>query len=371
MTQKFITSIDKLEQLSSAKRTELKEVTDKFAFRSNDYYLSLIDWTDSDDPIRNLIIPNLHELDEWGDLDPSGEKEYTVMEGVEHKYASTVLLLVSNVCGGICRYCFRKRVFIKGHHEIVNDWPAVIDYIEQHPEVTNILVSGGDPLMLSTNRLADILNRLQAIDHVKIIRLGTKLPAFYPHRIIQDADLLGLIKNICESDKIIYVMSHFNHVREITDEAVQAVRALHRSGAVLTNQTPIIRGINDNPGDLADLFRELSFIGVPPYYVFQCRPAVGNKHYAVPIEEGYLIFEQAKAMVSGLAKRARFTMSHHSGKIEIVGLTRQYIFLKYLRAADENNDGRFMVFERDSRAFWLDDYDAEVESFSLDLFCNR
>jgi hypothetical protein len=115
----------------------------------------------------------------------------------------------------------------------------------------------------------------------------------------------------------------------------------------------LIRRVNDNPETLAELFRKLSFIGVPPYYVFQCRPALGNKAYAVPIEEGYQIFEKAKAMVSGLAKRARYVMSHSTGKLEIVGVTQAHAYFKYHRAAHDKGSGRFMVFERNPEAYWL------------------
>ena len=132
---KYITKIEQLEQLSERERGELKKVTDKFAFRSNDYYLSLIDWDDPDDPIRRIIIPHIQELDEWGRLDPSDEHTYTVIPGLEHKYNSTALFLVSNVCDGICRYCFRKRVFIDPQSAYLRDIPAAMQYIKEHTEI--------------------------------------------------------------------------------------------------------------------------------------------------------------------------------------------------------------------------------------------
>jgi len=364
---KYLNHIEDIKQISPGERAQLSQVAEKYRFRTNDYYLSLIDWDDPDDPIRRLVIPNICELDRWGNLDPSNEESFTVLPGLEHKYISTALLLVSNVCGGICRYCFRKRVFISSHGQILTDLPSALDYIDEHKEITNVLLTGGDPLVLSTHKLEKYIKSLCQIDHVKIIRIGTKMPAFNPYRIIEDPDLLELLVE-ANVEKQIYIMTHFNHARELTDTAVNAVKALHRAGAILANQTPLIRGVNDNPMILADLFRELSFVGVPPYYVFQCRPASGNKDYAIPIEEGYQIFEQAKAQVSGLAKRARFVMSHITGKVEVLAVTDGHVYLKYHRAADPEEIGSFMIFKCNPNAYWLDDYDEVIQTHPLDLF---
>jgi len=341
----------------------LKKVTDTFAFRANDYYLSLIDWDDPNDPIRQIIIPHIRELEEWGRLDPSSEETYTVLPGLEHKYNSTVLLLISNTCDGICRYCFRKRVFMEPHKEYLRDLPAALEYIRQHTEITNVLLTGGDPLVLTTAKLENIISRLREIDHVRIIRIGTRTPVLNPYRIIDDPALLEMIARHSTEKKKIYVMTHFIHPRELTDVAIKAVDLLQRAGATMTNQMPLIKGVNDNPGILADLFSKLSFIGVAPYYVFQCRPALGNKDYTVPIEKGYEIVEQAKASVSGLAKRARFVMSHSSGKIEIVGKTEKSVYFKYHRAACNENSGRFLVFKSNPGAYWFDDYDEVIRDY--------
>lgn len=365
MNPKYFIDVENLPHLSPREKAHLSQVQRRYRFRANAYYLSLIDWNDPNDPIRQLIIPHAHELEEWGQLDPSGEHRYTVMPGLEHKYASTVLMLVSNVCGGICRYCFRKRVFMDPRRSIVSDIPAAIEYIRGHREITNVLITGGDPLALSTNKLRKIIEPLLAVDHVRIVRLGTKLAAFNPYRIVDDPDLPVLLRRVGERGKQLYGMVHFNHVRELSAVAVAGLKVLHQAGAVLANQTPIIRGVNDTPEALADLFDRLSFVGAPPYYLFQCRPACGNKQYAVPLEEAYQIFEQARARVSGLAKRARFVMSHVSGKIEIVGRTASHVYFKYLRAARAEDSGRFFACRRNSDAYWLDDYEPAVESEPL------
>lgn len=364
---KYFNNIENLSGLDKKHKTELRHVVSKFSFRSNDYYLSLIDWNDPDDPIRRIIIPNLQELDQWGRLDPSDEKTYTVLPGVEHKYNSTILLLVSNVCDGICRYCFRKRVFIDKGREYLRDLPAAIKYIKEHTEITNVLLTGGDPLVLATSKLEKIISQLREISHVNIVRIGTKIPAFNPSRITNDNDLLEMIKRYSTDQKKIYVMTHFVHPRELTELAVKAVDALQKSGAIIANQMPLIRGVNDKPEVLSELFARLSFIGAVPYYVFQCRPAIGNKAYTVPIEEGYDILEQAKAMVSGLAKRFRFVMSHTTGKVEIISKDDKFTYFKYHRAADDADSGRILVFKNNPNAYWLDDYDEMTQIYSVDL----
>ncbi len=374
----YITTIEQLKdivrrnatanrELSENEIAELQEVSSQFVFRSNEYYLSLIDWNDPEDPIRRAIIPSIEELEEWGRLDPSDEANYTVLPGLEHKYSSTVLMLVSNVCEGICRYCFRKRVFIDSLKECLHDLPAAMRYIKQRQEITNVLLTGGDPLILEPSKLENIIRQLSDIDHVRIIRIGTKVPAFNPYRIIDRPALLETINRYSNEKNSIYIMTHFIHPRELTPAAKKAVGMLQKAGAVISNQMPLIKGINDNPEVLAELLAELSFIGVVPYYIFQCRPALGNKAYTVPIERGYEIIEQAKSMVSGLAKRIRFVMSHSSGKIEVVGKTDECVFFKYHRSAEEIDNGRFLVLASDPDACWLDDYAEMIESYPADL----
>ena len=367
MGMKYLTQIEKLEFLSEAEKERLIPVTEKFDFRGNEYYLSLIDWDDPDDPIRRIIIPDLCELDEWGRLDPSNEQTYRVMPGLEHKYNSTALMLVSDVCEGICRYCFRKRLFIDNRDEYLRDPQAAFEYIRQHPEITNVLLTGGDPLILSPVKLEDIIRELMAIEHIRIIRLGTKVPAFNPYRIINEPALPEMIGKYSTDRKKIYIMTHFVHPRELTNAAVRAVNILQRAGAIVANQMPLIKGVNSDPEVLAELLANLSFIGAAPYYIFQCRPALGNRAFTIPIEQGYEIIEQAKSLVSGLAKRVRYVMSHSTGKIEIVGKTEDLVYLKYHRAANDLESGRFLVLASNPNAYWLDDYAEMLEDYPIDL----
>jgi lysine 2,3-aminomutase len=353
---KYRTDIRKIVQIPADEREQLAGVAQKFAFRSNDYYLSLIDWDDPSDPIRKIAIPDPEELVEWGSLDASGESTYVVAPGMEHKYDQTALLLASDLCAGYCRYCFRKRLFMQNTDEVARDISADIDYISRHPEISNVLISGGDPLFLATPRLERIVRQVREIEHVKIVRIGTKVPAFNPYRITGDPALLEMIRRYSTREKRIYIMTQFNHPRELTDPALRALDVLQSAGAVLANQTPLLRGVNDDAGVLADLFRSLSFAGVAPYYLFQCRPTLGNQHFVVPVEEGYLIYERAKSRCSGLAKRPVFAMSHRTGKIAVVGLDDEHLYLKYHQAARSEDIGKFMVCRRRPGAVWFDDY---------------
>jgi len=363
---KYITQLDKIPELTATECHEYKYVVDKFVFRTNEYYNSLIDWDDPADPIRRIIIPSIEELHSWGRLDASDEANYTVAPGIEHKYEFTALILMNNVCGGYCRFCFRKRIFMNENDEIYRDVTEGLDYIREHKELTNILLTGGDPLILSTQRLENVIRQLREIDHVSIIRIGSKIPAFNPFRITEDPSLIEMLKKYSNPDKRIYLMTHFNHPREITNEAKQAMDMILKAGVIPCNQTPLLRGINDDHEVLAELMRKLSFMGVPPYYIFQCRPTLGNKMFSVPIEKGFEIFEKARMRCSGLAKRARFVMSHATGKIEIVGQTDERVYFRYHRAANLEEKARFMVFQRNPEAYWFDDYEEIIHDYAIE-----
>ena len=362
---KFLTRLDQIPQLTPEEKTRLEAVNEKFVFRTNDYYQSLIDWNDPNDPIRRIVMPDVQELEDWGRLDASNEEKYTKIKGLEHKYTSTALLLVNEVCAAYCRFCFRKRLFMNDNNEVTLDIREGLNYIREHREINNVLLTGGDPLILSTSKLEPIIYKLRQINHVNIIRIGTKIPAFNPFRIINDPSLLKMIEKYSAPEKKIYIMAHFNHPRELTRKAIEGLSLLMKAGAVIVNQTPLIRGVNDDHKVLGELFSQLSFVGVPPYYVFLCRPTMGNETYSVPVEKGYQIFEHARTLCSGLGKRARLVMSHETGKIEVVGMTETQIFFKYLRAAVDENGAKFMAFNRNPGALWLDDYTELKDELSL------
>jgi len=351
---RYVRTLDQVSNIPADVRARLKKVAERYVFRANDYYLGLIDWNDPDDPIRQLIIPREEELSDWGKLDASDEAAVTVTRGVQHKYPHTVLLLCNEVCGAYCRYCFRKRLFMDENDEVTNDVSEGIRYIAEHPTVTNVLLTGGDPLLMSTRRLVEIFKALRAIPHVKIIRIGSKMPAFDPWRVLNDEPLQAAFRQYSTPRKRIYMMAHFDHPRELTEPAVEGIDCLIRCGVICVNQCPLIKGVNDDSDVLAELYRELSFIGCPPYYLFQCRPTAGNEPYSIPIVRGWEIFREAMRKGSGLARRTRYVMSHVTGKVEIAGVDAEHIYLRYHRAKDGELRGRFMVYRRDDGAHWLD-----------------
>lgn len=353
---RYRTDIRQIGEIPEQERNQLLPVTDQYVFRVSEYYLSLINWQDPDDPIRRIVIPTGAELQEYGQLDPSDEASNYVAKGCQHKYPTTALLLVSDVCGAYCRFCFRKRLFKDDvESEISLDVSEGLAYIAAHPEINNVLLTGGDPLILSSGRLEKILSALRALDHVKIIRLGSKMVAFEPARIAGDAKLLEVLARHSRPDARIHVMAHFNHPRELTPEAGQAIAALQQAGVVLVNQTPLLRGVNDDPAVLGELLDRLSWAGVTPYYLFQNRPVAGNADFVVPLATGYGVVEAAKARTSGLGKRVKYVMSHATGKVEVLAVDGDRIYLKYHQARNAEDQGRFFVRHLPPDAGWLDD----------------
>ena len=356
MSVRYLTSLSQVRQLDADEIKRLSEVEKKYKFRTNEYYLSLINWDDPNDPIRKIAIPSPEELEDWGSIDASQESKYTRMRGIQHKYPDTALLLAVNVCGTFCRFCFRKRLFFKENLETISpDISDNIDYIRKHPEITNVLLTGGDPFILSTQKLERIISQIREIEHIQIVRIGSKIPASNPYRIVEDPSLLEMISKYSSPRKRIYIITQFNHPRELTDVAIEALDKMLGAGAILSNQTPLMRGINDDPDVLAELLKKLSFVGNPPYYVFQVRPTIGNKPFAIPLVETYRIFQQALSKISGLAKRTRLIMSHATGKIEIMAVADGKIVLRYHRAANREDEGRIMIYPAKPDAYWLED----------------
>jgi KamA family protein len=322
--------------------------------RSSEYYSSLIDWDDPADPLRRLVAPDDLELETFGSLDPSNESANTVAPGLQHKYRDTALLLVADTCAGYCRYCFRKRLFAPERSEALRDRRPALNYIRQTPQITDVLLTGGDPLTLSTRALKAVVDDVSAIPHVRAVRIGSKIPAFNPARITDDSDLLELIRQTVARGCSVHVMTHFDHPRELTTQAVEAIEMLRSAGATCLNQCPVTRGINDDSSVLAELFELTTAVGCPQYYLFQCRPTTGNSHFVLPLERAFEVVSEARARVSGLSRRARFCISHESGKIEIVGMDDLHVFARYHRAKDPSDDGRMLVYRRNAEAIWLD-----------------
>ncbi|KON31202.1 lysine 2,3-aminomutase [miscellaneous Crenarchaeota group-1 archaeon SG8-32-3] len=355
--------IDSVEQiahklgLSPTETEKLKQVALIHPMRISPYYLSLIDWNDPDDPIRKMAVPSLEEFNLDGSYDTSGEAENTKMPGLQHKYAETALILATNRCATYCRYCFRKRLVGLPTEEIVKRFQEAADYIAEHEEINNVLISGGDPLVLSNEVIKNFLEALATIDHLSFIRFGSKTPVTLPSRL-KDPELLALFKRYSQIDRRLYVVTQFNHPREITPQSISAVSKLMNAGVLLNNQTVLLKGVNDDPETLKTLMNSLVSIGVTPYYVFQCRPVKRVKtHFQVPICEGVRIVEEAKAKCNGHSKRFKYVMSHKTGKIEILGTMNGKIYFKYHEAKDRKNLGKMFKRRVDEKAGWLDDFE--------------
>jgi len=325
-----------------------------FPLLVSDYYLSLIDWSNEHDPIARICIPSNGEQDERGVLITGGEDANTVMQGVQHKYGPTALILSSSVCATYCRFCFRRRFVGTSDIEIAHDLPAIRAYVEAHPEIHNVLISGGDALANDDEIIRTYLQTFASLSQLDFIRFGTRIPVVLPQRIYEDSDLLSLLAEYGKQKRI-YAVVHFNHPQELTDESHRAIDALADAGVQLLNQTVLLHGVNDSADTLAALFKRLTSWGVSPYYLFQCRPVQHvASSFAVPLSKGLDIAEDAKRLLSGPAKRFRYVMSHETGKIEIVGRddTGDLLF-KYHQAKNPDDAGRIFHRALDAATAWL------------------
>jgi len=353
--------------LSKNEEKKIKHVIERHPMCIPPYYLSLIDKSDPNDPIRQMAVPDVEELNLMGSYDTSGEKENTKMPGLQHKYLQTALILSTNRCAMYCRHCFRKRLIGLPNSELLQRFEDAANYISLHKEINNVLITGGDPFVLPTPIIAEFLEMLSPIEHLAFIRFGTRTPVTLPQRIIDDKDLLDLLRKNSRKSRRIYIVTQFNHPKEITPEAIEAINLLLCIGIPVNNQTVLLKGVNDDPEVLADLQNNLVRVGINPYYVFQCRPVKRvMHHFQVSLSHGYQIVEEAKRLLNGHSKRFKYIMSHKTGKIEIVGIKNDQIFLKYHQARNPRDTGKFFSRKLNYQAGWLEDLgDSSRHSFGL------
>jgi len=342
--------------LSPKEEKKLKQITQRHPMRVTLYYMSLIDWDDPYDPIRKMAIPSFEEFNLQGSYDTSGEVENTKLSGLQHKYQETALILATNRCATYCRHCFRKRLVGLQTKEIIERFEDAAEYIKQHEHINNVLVTGGDPLVLENEVIEQVLLILSDIRQLKFIRFGSRAPVTFPSRF-EDDELLRILSRYSLPDRRIYVVTQFNHPNEITKQSIKAVDNLIKSGVIVNNQTVLLKGVNDNPMTLANLLNGLVSIGVNPYYVFQCRPVKRVKqHFQVPLCRGIEIVEKAKEHCNGHSKRFRYIMSHRTGKIEILGIFDDEIYFKYHQAKNRKKLGKIFTRPVNENAGWLDDF---------------
>ncbi|KPJ61696.1 MAG: lysine 2,3-aminomutase [Latescibacteria bacterium DG_63] len=359
MSKSPVTTVEQLEKhvsFTSSERRELKSIIEHHPMAVTQYYMDLIDWSNPDDPIRKMAIPSVEERELDGSFDTSGEQDNTKYRGLQHKYPQTGLILLSNSCWVHCRYCFRKRLVGVSVDEIVHDWGGILKYLSEHTEITNVLLSGGDPLRLPTSRIADSLEKLSGIEHLNFVRIGSRAPVVLPSRITEDDELVRLLREYSSNKKRLFVISHFNHPREITPQSTEAIHRLIDSHIAVINQTVLLKGVNDDPAVMAALQMGLIKMGVGPYYIFQCRPVSRVKSsFQVPLLRACEIIQDTRAMLDGVTKRFRFVMSHETGKIEILGAVDDRVYFKYHQSKHENFLGKIFYRRYDENAGWFDE----------------
>ncbi|MGH1456110.1 MAG: KamA family radical SAM protein [Alphaproteobacteria bacterium] len=222
---------------------------------------------------------------------------YSPMRGIVHRYPDRVLFKITNICAVYCRYCFRKEMIGAGaEHLSDEDFDAAIEYIRTHPQIWEVILTGGDPLILSARRLQKVVDSLNGIDHVRVIRIHTRIPIAQPSRI--DETMLSVLKSVTKS---LQMVVHVNHVREISDAARSAISSIRGVNVSLFSQSVLLKGVNNSPYILEDLFRELTILHVVPYYLHHLDRAKGTSHFRVSIEEGKEIMRDLQGRVSGIS----------------------------------------------------------------------
>ena len=406
ITAKHLDEIAQLKALSGDDRFAMKVVSSVLPFRSNRYVMdSLIDWDDVPaDPVYQITFPQRGMLEE-GDFDrvadllkrdvspkevtatvaeirdklnphPAGQRELNIpetdegtVEGLQHKYRETVLFFPSQgqTCHAYCSFCFRWAQFVgeKTYKIAANEASGLHDYLGSHPDVSDLLITGGDPMVMKTRVMERYLQPLiddPRFDHIRNIRIGTKALTFWPRRFVSDGDaddLLRLLERVVGSGKSVAIMAHFNHWREFdTDVAREAIRLLRGTGAVIRSQAPALAHVNDSPEIWARMWREQVALGIIPYYMFVERDTGARCYFEVPLDKVWTIFNRAVRSVSGLARTVRGpSMSATPGKVEVLGVQEihgeKVFVLRFLQGRNPEWVGRPFFAAFDPNATWL------------------
>ena len=296
-----VTSLAQLEsriELSEEERSGVILSGNKLAMAITPHFFNLMDRSDPDCPIRRQVIPRIEETWEadYEMNDPCGEDSHMPVPGLVHRYPDRVLFLVTDRCASYCRYCTRSRVVSgAGEQELTTDYEAAFRYLEEHTEVRDVLLSGGDPLLFSDSRLEAILGRLRSIEHVEFLRIGSRIPIFLPQRITPElCDMLSKYHPL-------FLSVHTNHPRELTSEVKEALERLANSGVPMGNQSVLIRGVNDDADLMKTLVHKLLMCRVRPYYLYQMDLIKGSSHLQVPVARGIEIIENLRGHTSGYA----------------------------------------------------------------------
>lgn len=398
--------LPQLQRLGEERLFEMQVISNVLPFKSNNYVTeNLINWEDPEDPMFVLTFPQRGMLrDEHfnrmadavrdGDKErirstahdirlqlnphPAGQKvmnvphlaDGTPLEGMQHKYRQTVLFFASQgqTCHAYCTFCFRWPQFVAldGLKFAMKEADQLVQYLREHEEVTDVLFTGGDPMVMRTKFFRTYVDAILNADlpHIRTIRIGTKAISYWPYRFINDSDateLLDLFRDITEAGLQLAVMAHVNHPNELQTEAAElAVARIRETGAVIRTQSPLMRNINDDPDVWADMWRRQLSLGMIPYYLFLARDTGAQNYFATPLARAHEIYSTAVRQVSGLGRTVRGpSMSCTPGKVEVDGVTRihgeKVFVLRMLQGRNPDWAYRPFFARFDPNAIWLDD----------------
>ena len=294
-----ITTLAQLEKLMTLTPDEKEGclfAAHKLSLAITPYYFNLIDTKDSECPIRKQVIPNIKEsyIAPGESSDPVGEEGTMPVPGIVHRYPDRVLFLVTDRCASYCRYCTRSRLVSNAQaYDFHPELEQGLKYIESHPEIRDVLISGGDPLLLSDAKIDSLLGRLRAIPHVEFIRMGSRIPVFLPQRITPE------LAEIFRKHGPIWMSIHTNHPKEVTQELAVACERLSLAGVPLGNQSVLLDGINDSVEVMKSLVHRLLMIRVRPYYLYACDLIEGSTHFRAPIQKGIEIIRGLRGHTTG------------------------------------------------------------------------
>ncbi len=405
-TEHQLDKIEALKQLSEQQRFEMKVVAKVLPFRVNQYVIDeLIDWNNIPaDPIFQLTFPQKSMLSE-ADFEqmaevlrsdserhliqqtvndirhrlnphPAGQQFLNVpqvdgkpLQGIQHKYRETILFFPSQgqVCHSFCTFCFRWAQFI-GDKEMrfsAREAEQLHKYLQANKGISDLLITGGDPMVMKTSHLAAYLTPLlrPEFQHIQTIRIGTKSLSFWPHRYVSDADsneLLTLLKKLVSAGKHVAIMAHYNHWKELTTPTARvAIRRLRETGVVIRTQSPLLNHINNDPDIWAKMWREQVRLGMTPYYMFVERDTGACRYFEVPLARAWKVYREAMQQVSGLGRTARGpSMSAGPGKVEIQGITEikgeKVFVLRFIQARNPDWVQQPFFAKFDPEATWLD-----------------
>jgi lysine 2,3-aminomutase len=296
-----ITTFEQLREIIDLTPEEIegiKHSKGRLALAVTPYFVSLMDPINPNCPIRRQAIPRIEEIHFSKNemVDPLGEDRHSPVPGLVHRYPDRVLLLVTDQCAVYCRYCTRRRLVGSNERSITQgNFEEVLKYLRSHRKVRDVLLSGGDPLLLENERLEEILSRLRALPHIELLRIGTRVPVTLPQRITG-----GLVRMLKQYHPLM-ISIHFTHPKEITDAVKKACNELADGGIPLGSQTVLLKGINDKPYIMKKLVQELLKIRVRPYYIYQCDLAMGTEHFRTSVATGIQIIEKLRGHTTGYA----------------------------------------------------------------------